>query len=135
MLTIKILKINIIDTIKYSNIYEYQDIKNKIKKITQSILRIEINNPTTIIETIMPYKQEKKQLNNQFYTIKNETHEQKNKKPQIYIYNTHQTEQYIGNEITPTPTVLTASYYLKDKLEKEVSEQVPHVDLLLLLLH
>lgn len=119
MLTIKILKINIIDTIKYSNIYEYQDIKNKIKKITQSILRIEINNPTTIIETIMPYKQEKKQLNNQFYTIKNETHEQKNEEPQIYIYNTHQTEQYIGNEITPTPTVLTASYYLKDKLEKE----------------
>ena len=40
------------------------------------------------------------------------------KDPIVYIYNTHQTEEYIGNDITPTPTVLTAAHYLKDNLEK-----------------
>jgi len=39
------------------------------------------------------------------------------KTPRIYIYNTHQTEEYATlNTYNLTPTVLTASYILKDKL-------------------
>ena len=38
-------------------------------------------------------------------------------KPRIYIYNTHQTEEYATlSNYNLTPTVLTAAYILKDKL-------------------
>lgn len=43
-------------------------------------------------------------------------------KPIIYIYNTHQTEDYKGNIIAKydlIPTVMTASYYLRERLNKE----------------
>lgn len=46
--------------------------------------------------------------------------EYKNKEsnPRIYIYNTHQTEEYATlSNYNLTPTVLTASYILKDKLK------------------
>ena len=42
--------------------------------------------------------------------------------PIIYIYNTHQTEEYKGNIIAKydlIPTVMTASYYLRERLNKE----------------
>ena len=43
--------------------------------------------------------------------------EKDNINPRIYIYNTHQTEEYrVIENYNLTPTVLTASYILKDKL-------------------
>ena len=49
----------------------------------------------------------------------------KTKQPTIYIYNTHQTEEYktIDN-YNLTPTVLTASYILKDYLKEHNIESI-----------
>lgn len=54
-----------------------------------------------------------------------------NKKPRVYIYNTHQTEEYKTIEnYNLTPTVHTASYILKDMLkEYNISSIVEDNDL------
>lgn len=52
--------------------------------------------------------------------IENINTETKNKDPIIYIYNTHQTENYSTDylaEYTITPTIMIASYMLKENLE------------------
>ena len=87
---LKIIKLNPVQTLEYSSIYKIKEHKTK--------------NPTTILSQMIPYQTPNKEKN--FYLIKTES-------PQIYIYNTHQQEEYIGEA-----TVLTASYYLKDNLEK-----------------
>lgn len=52
-----------------------------------------------------------------FKEEKNNQDEQKDLKTRVYIYNTHQTEEYKTIEnYNLTPTVLTAAYILKDKL-------------------
>lgn len=107
--TIKIVKLDPVNTLKMTNVYEKKQIKKEIIDITSQILKLDINKPTTILRYMIPYETPNKKT--QVY------HAIKQQSPQIYIYNTHQTEEYIGNEITPTPTVLTASYYLKEKLE------------------
>ena len=88
---LKIIKLNPVQTLEYSSIYKIKEQKTK--------------KPTTILSQMIPYQTSNKEKN--FYLIKTET-------PQIYIYNTHQQEEYIGEA-----TVLTASYYLKDNLEKQ----------------
>lgn len=92
---LKIVKLNPVQTLEFSSIY-------KVKKEHKT------KNPTTILSQMIPYQTPNKEKN--FYLIKTEKDE-----PQIYIYNTHQREEYIGNDVT----VLTASYYLKDNLEKQ----------------
>ena len=108
--TIKIIKLDPLKTLKYSNIYSKKNIKEEIIELSTQILRIDVNKPTTILKNMMIYETPNKEEKN-YYAMKNEIIDE----PQVYIYNTHQTEEYIGNDITPT--VLTASYYLKDKLE------------------
>ena len=114
--TLKILNLNPLQTIKYSNITTKIKIEKEINNITKQILKIDINKPTTILKNVMlyesPNQQEKPDIK-KYYAIKNNEH----KEPLVYIYNTHQKEEYIGNTLTPQPTVLTASYYLKEKLE------------------
>ncbi len=111
---IKIFNLNAVKTLEYTNINKKINIKNEITNTLSYILGININKPTTILKNTMYYKTpniEKKE----YYAIKQQ---EKNNNilsdPQVYIYNTHQTEQYIGDS---TPTVLTASFYLKEKLE------------------
>lgn len=111
---IKIFNLNAVKTLEYTNINKKINIKNEITNTLSYILGININKPTTILKNTMYYKTpniEKKE----YYAIKQQ---EKNSDilsdPQVYIYNTHQTEQYIGDS---TPTVLTASFYLKEKLE------------------
>ena len=110
---LKIIKINPLETLKYSNIYSEKNIKKEINKIESQIFKIDMNKPTTILKKMIPYETPN---TNQYHVMKNE-YQETTTEPEIYIYNTHQTEQYIGNDITPTPTVLTAAHYLKDKLE------------------
>lgn len=61
---------------------------------------------------------EKKDKNNkksdELFLIK----EEKNEKPLIYIYNTHQTEKYLNNGKEYEPTVLHASKYLGERFNK-----------------
>lgn len=104
----KIIQITPLDTIKYSNIYTKKNIEENIKNTIKNITKIDINNPTTILKTTIKYKEQIKK--EEYYTIKNNIEQE----PQVYIYNTHQSEEYIGGE-----TVLTASNYLKQKLEEQ----------------
>ena len=112
--TFKIIEITPVKILDYTNIYSTTNKKQQLIDSFSQILKIDINKPTTILEYMIPYTEPNEK--NEFYTIKQQK-EQK-EEPLIYIYNTHQTEQYIGNDITPNPTVLTASYYLKEQLEK-----------------
>lgn len=110
--TLKIIKLNPIQTLEYSNIYNKNNIKKDIQKTISELLRIDINKPITILNKMIPYQSPNKIID--LKIIKNEIKEE----PIVYIYNTHQSEEYIGNDLTPNPTVLTAAYYLKDNLEK-----------------
>lgn len=112
--TFKIIEITPVKILDYTNIYSTTNKKQQLIDSFSQILKIDINKPTTILEYMIPYTEpnEKKE----FHTIKQK--KELKEEPLIYIYNTHQTEQYIGNDITPNPTVLTASYYLKEQLEK-----------------
>ena len=110
---LKIMKLDPIKTLEYSNINKKIEIKKETQELMKYLFRIDINQPITILKKIMPYETPNEYRN--YKTIKNE---EKNEEPLVYIYNTHQQEEYIGNDITPNPTVLTAAYYLKDNLEK-----------------
>ena len=105
------MKLNPVKTLQYSNIYKKTNLKTEIISIANQILKIDINKPTTILKHTMIYESPNIETN-EYYAVK----QQEKKEPQVYIYNTHQKEEYIGNNITPQPTVLTASYYLKEKL-------------------
>ena len=104
----KIIQITPLETIKYSNRYNKINLEKKIKRITSKLTKIDINKPTTILKNMIQYKEPNKK--NYYYAIKNP---KENKEPLVYIYNTHQTEEYIDNE-----TVYTESIYLKQKLEE-----------------
>lgn len=110
---LKVIKINPLEILKYSNVYSKKNIKTQTKRVITQTFKIDMNSPTTILKKMIPYETPN---TNQYYVMRKE-YQEKQSEPEIYIYNTHQTEQYIGNETTPTPTVLTAAYYLKDKLE------------------
>lgn len=84
----------------------YQNIK-KIMKFKPNQL---LNNKMVYIEKNIPVIKEE-----QTTTINQE------KKPTVYIYNTHQTEKYNNKYLTNysiTPTVMIASYMLKENLEE-----------------
>lgn len=92
------------------------------KEMVSMITGIKINKPTTILENTTNYEKEEiikfNLIHNESKRIENKSQIEQSE-PLVYIYNTHQTEEYVGNGITPQPTVLTGAYYLKDLLEKE----------------
>ena len=110
--SLKIIKLNPVKTLENSNIYTNKNFKKELTEIITQILKIDINKPTTILKHMIPYETPNIETKQYAVKIKNI------KEPIVYIYNTHQTEEYIGNDITPQPTVLTAAHYLKDNLEK-----------------
>ena len=95
----------------YSNNLEESNIKKEIIELTSKIIKIDINKPTTILKNMMYY--EKPNTKREYYAIENKKEIIK-QEPLVYIYNTHQTEEYIDKE----NTVLTAAHYLKEKLEQ-----------------
>lgn len=102
-LNIKIINLDPIDILNETNNYNKKDVKQKIKKLTNKLIGIELTNINTQnkIEFVA--------------NIKEYTNE-----PLVYIYNTHQTEEYkqdINSPHTLVPNVLQASYYLEQKLE------------------
>lgn len=92
----------------YHLLYEKQD-KNIISKFIK-LANIEINTPTTLLENSFVYNNEKS-----FMYMENE-----NITPRVYIYSTHQGEEYSGEglkEYNINPGVLMASYIMQDKLD------------------
>lgn len=118
-------------------LYE-QDQSSFLTKLTKLLTGIDMEHPTSTLETVFHYeeKPEKKQV----LFVKNDTknEEVKETKPveketshikdpspkkikdvQVYLYNTHQLENYSMKNLEPyniTPNVMMASYLLKEKL-------------------
>ncbi len=108
--------------IQNSNYYlKYEKNNNIVKTVTNFLIDIDVNDPTTIINKV----------------FKNETHSdirvepvskhisdpnpEAKKDPIVYIYNSHQLENYDGSDYeiyNITPNVMMASYILKERLNE-----------------
>lgn len=86
----------------------------------------DINQPVKILENTFHYKANNVQttsyVENPLKEEITETTSSQTIEPKVFIYNTHQAEQYQGKGLEHyniTPGVMMASYILKDKLEKQ----------------
>ena len=126
LLSTYVYTLNLLDKI---NLNAREDFYNKIIKNSSSITS---DNLITYkyFKEIINFKPNRL-LNNNLEYIKKEdkneiivehvSSEIKNKDPIIYIYNTHQTENYSTDylaEYTITPNIMIASYMLKENLEE-----------------
>jgi len=85
-----------------------------------------INEPVTILENTFHYKSAKQAnigyVRNPIKEEITEVSKEEKVEPKVFIYNTHQGEQYQGKgleEYNITPGVMMASYIMQDKLNKE----------------
>ena len=118
----------------FGNRFDYLNINNKEKYPININKIFNINDIANLEYKTLYYKNDdtiklnKSQENSSqkldSSTIVNEEptiNEQKNTKPLVYIYNTHNKEEYSKDKNSPhniTPTVVTVSYMLKEQLEK-----------------
>lgn len=110
----KFISLSAVTLIRKSNLYGAIEVDNTIIKITSTLVGVDINHPQTIIRNAIFYESP----NTIYYAIKNKKEENtltNNKiiektEPLVYIYNTHDTEEYIDYN------VFDASIYLKNKL-------------------
>lgn len=114
---LKILKQDALKTLSYSNNLEKRKIKKEITDIIAQIIKVDVNKPTTILKSMMHYETPK--IEKEYYKIENNI-EKNNPEPLVYIYNTHQTEEYKDKQ----NTVLTASHYLQEKLEENKIQSI-----------
>ncbi len=120
-------------------LYE-KDQNSLLTKVTKLLTGIDMQNPEQTLETVFHYKQEpfKKEsvfvqnennnlMEEQEEMVSKETeyikdpNSEKVKDVRVYLYNTHQTENYSMKNLEPyniTPNVMMASYLLKEKLNK-----------------
>lgn len=87
-----------------------------LKKIWSSITDVNYLNPASIIESNYSKLINKKDIAPPTKTVINE-----DKTPTIYIYNSHQTEEYATTtfaEYSLTPTVMMANYIIQDVFKK-----------------
>lgn len=97
-------------------------IDNTINNNNKHTLNQLINETKDKINPINTLKQ-----NYSKYLIKQEIVEKKNTKPLIYIYNTHQSEEYFPSdyiEFSVNPTVVMNDYILEDIFEKKALETI-----------
>lgn len=99
----------------YHLLYE-KKASNLFSKMFSHILNI--NKPLSILETSMPFKTKETTMtyvsNPNFSEV-----EDLNTEPTVYIYNSHQSEEYQGDALENyniKPGVMMASYILQDKL-------------------
>lgn len=115
------LKAMLVDS-NYHLLYE-KKANNLLSKAFSYIF--DINKPVKILENTFHYKTNNIKTSGYIENpLKEETKEVSKEeiKPEVYIYNTHQGEQYQGKgleEYNITPGVMMASYILQDRLEKQ----------------
>lgn len=123
--------INLLADSNYHMMYEKKS-KNIIYRFARLLTNLNINEPLTILENGFGY-QNKENLDtelvyNENYDIGNSIQEvidymskdESIKDPLVYIYNSHQTEEYSKDYLEAyniTPNVLMAGYLLKNKLD------------------
>ena len=111
------IKALLIDS-NYHMLYE-KKASNLFNKAFSKI--INVNEPVTILDSIFHMKEKEIKKTTQLTYISNPNIETKqiNKKPEVYLYNTHQTESYEGKALEGyniTPGVMMASYIFQNKL-------------------
>lgn len=110
------LKCLLIDS-NYHMLYE-KKANNLFSKLFSKIL--DVNQPVSILENTFYFKGSK--INSSPYVERVNTVHTEVDNPLIYIYNTHQSEEYQGKAFKNyniKPGVMMASYILKEKLEKQ----------------
>ena len=124
-----------IESEKFNMLYEKYN-NNLSNKIIKALANIDIKKPTTILTKNFGYKINN-DINGKNIAVASDVEEKENlevktkyikdpnptevKEPRVYIYNTHQLENYSATNFEDyniTPNVLMASYMLKEKLNK-----------------
>ena len=104
-ISFNLIKFDVVSMIRSSNNYS---VRFNFFDMFFSLSHIDINNPNTILQSSMFYKSS----NNYMYVVNEKEDVQVDTSvPLVYIYNTHDTEEYSDNY-----GVYDASFYLKDKL-------------------
>ena len=111
-LSFNFIKFDVVSIISSSNFYS---VKFDCFDFLFSLLHIDINNPNTILQSSMFYESSN---DNYMYVLNDVSNERisvdvSNSTPLVYIYNTHDTEEYSDNF-----GVYDASFYLRDKLRE-----------------
>lgn len=123
-LKIKIFKSNeefILNILEKSN---YHDNTKILEKTINYIYDIDLKKPVTLVENMFNYKGDETYDYEVLSTISKHIKNDKSnevKKPRVYIYNSHQLENYSNSNFEVyniTPNVMVASYLLKEKLEE-----------------
>jgi stage II sporulation protein P len=111
-------------------IYE-QENNNIVNKLLDNLYQIDLKKPLTILKNIFNYEEDMSEM---VVTSSDNTIEPVNSgyiedpdpqevtNPRVYIYNTHQTENYSYKkyeEYNITPNVMMSSYILREKLNKK----------------
>lgn len=103
ILCIKLIDFDVLSLLKCSNSYSSIDVSDVVMDVSSNILMFDINKPDTILSSSMYLKPN---VYKEYHYVFNEISE-----PLVYIYNTHDTEEY-----SDSYSVYDASFYLKDKL-------------------
>lgn len=109
-----LIDINVISLLDDINIYNDVDFVSDVSNYFFSLCRIDINNPNTILQSAMLY--ESSIDSSRYYVVNQEidsVDNSVNSSPLVYIYNTHDTEEY-----SDSYGVYDASFYLRDKLRE-----------------
>ena len=112
----------IMNLLNDSNYYKKYEDKNIIKKINNYIYNVNLNEPVTLLENMFNYESTSEYYPEVLETITKHINDPTNDvidNPIVYIYNSHQLENYDSSNYEPyniTPNVMMASYLLKEKL-------------------
>lgn len=104
--------------------------ENIIHKIGKYFMHFDLSNPQSLLGMTTKRDTSKKVVSYQDNTekakfIQNPTPNTDEKGPQVYIYNTHQSESYSMKTLEPyniTPSVMMASYLMKEHFQKNQVE-------------
>ena len=115
-ISFNLIDFNAVSLIKSTNLYSNVDISS-FSKCFFSLIRVDINRPYTILQSSMFY--EHSIDSSRFFVVNNDLIADNStinvdiSQPLVYIYNTHDTEEYSDNY-----GVYDASFYLKNKLSE-----------------
>ena len=91
-------------------------------KLMTKIIDLDLTNPVALLNTNYKGLTEEKETESSEAIVENPYPEKERTEPTIYIYNTHQTEEYRATsflEYSVQPNVMMASYILQEELEKD----------------
>ena len=100
-----------------SNYIEKKNDKKVITKIVSLVANIDFKNPVTMISNNYDIEEKEEKLKDNY--VPDPKPDIKIEEPIVYLYNTHQTEEYAlsnNEEYNVKPTVMTLSYILREKL-------------------